>query len=414
MKSFSMRAEPISVLFFSNSFVRGGAEEHMLTLLRHLDRTRFQLNLMCPPRCAEQLRSDLPPDVELHLVSLLRPYDFREARKLFRILRQKHIAILHSHLFAASLAASPIGWLANVPVIIETPHVREAWRHGLFKGSYFVDRIASHFVDHYIAVSDANGRYLIEEKGLPKSKVHVIHNGCDLDKFGPRASRASELKASLNFSPDDPVLMTLGRLEAQKGHRFLLDAFALVHREFPTARLVCIGDGALRSDLVQQCERLHLGKNIRFAGFQSNIPEWLAMADFTVLPSLFEGLPLVAIESLAAERAVIATRVDGSTEVVINEETGLTVPPADVTALASAICRMLRDVQFRSRMAVAGKQWVTAHFSQKRQVQKTQELYTRAWQSSLLRQKHPEFHMRARAEADHPHIPKAAIQIQDS
>jgi len=397
----------ISVLYFSNSFVRGGAEEHILTLLRHLDRKRFQLSFMCPPECARQLGSDVPADVDLYPVSFQRPYHVRGAYQLHRLLKQKNIGILHSHLFGASLAASPIGCLAGVPVIIETPHVREGWRRGFIKGSYFVDRMMSNFVDHFIAVSAANSRYLIEDKKLPGNKVHVIYNGCDLQKFRPLRPLGSNLRASLGFSEQDPVLMTLGRLEPQKGHRYLLEAFAIVRREFPTARLVCIGEGSLRNELVETCRQLQMTDNVRFIGFQSNIPEWLAISDFTVLSSLYEGLPLVAIESLAAERPVVATRADGSAEIVINEETGLTVPPANVPELATAIARMLRDPQFRDRLARAGRQRVTDYFSQEQQIKKTQELYMLAWETLAIRRG------RIRPAGDGTCV-ESAIQVQDN
>jgi glycosyltransferase involved in cell wall biosynthesis len=370
-----MATEPISILHFSNSDVRGGAEEHILTLLRHLDRKYFRLYLVCTPECAEQLRVDLPSDVQLIPLTLSNPFNWRPALQFGRLLQDRKISILHSHLFRASLAASPVGWQRRVPVVIETPHVREAWRRGFFKGRYFVDRGVGHFVDHYIAVSEANAQYLINEKRLPENKIRVIHNGCDLAKFAPNRPMPKGLKQSLGFSDDNPILLALGRLETQKGHRFLLNAHARVTQEFPEARLVCVGEGSLRQELEEQTRRLQIQDSVRFVGFQSNIADWLAIADISVLPSLFEGLPLVAIESLAAERAMIATRVDGTTEVVRDGETGLTVTPAEPQELAEAMLRLLRDPGLRVRLARAGRQWVVNHFDQEQQIRKTQELY---------------------------------------
>jgi glycosyltransferase involved in cell wall biosynthesis len=378
---------PIPVLYFSNSLVRGGAEEHILTLLRQLDRRNFLPHLACTPECAEKLRTDLPEDVRLAEFSLQKPYEWRSALRLARILREENIGILHSHLFGASLAASPIGRMLRVPVIMETPHVREAWRHGLIKGHYFVDRIVCRFVDHYIAVSEANARYLINEKRLPANKVHVIHNGCDFKKFDFTRVAPRGMKQSLGFQEDDVVVLAIGRLEPQKGHRFLLEAHAQVVRQFPKTRLVCVGDGALRQDLEEETRNLQIQDSVRFVGYQSNVTEWLAMADMSVLPSLFEGLPLVGIESLAAERPMVATAVDGTTEIVVNEKTGLTVPPGDAQALADAILRLLQQPDLRRRLARLGRQWVLEHFSQDQQIRKTQELYLRAWDLSSRRSK---------------------------
>jgi glycosyltransferase involved in cell wall biosynthesis len=219
----------------------------------------------------------------------------------------------------------------------------------------------------------------VNEKGLPARKVEVIQNGCDLKKFDIGRAPVRGIRESLGFGEDDPILLALGRLEVQKGHRFLLEAHARVLREFPNARLICVGEGVLRAKLEEMARQLGIHEHVRFVGFQSNVADWLALADISVLPSLFEGLPLVAIESLAAGRAMVATDVDGTAEVVVNEKTGLTVSPENVPELVNAILRLLRQPDLRRQLAQAGRQWVVEHFSQEQQIRKTQELYLRAW-----------------------------------
>jgi len=376
-----MKRSQIAVLYFTNSIVRGGAEEHILTLLRQLDRTLFRPLLVCPPECAEKLRPDLPADVKVEELNLTWPYQITRARRLAKVLSENRVSILHSHLFGSSLAASPVGWWSGVAVIMETPHLREAWRHGLIKGSYFVDRAIGKCVDHYIAVSQANADYLINEKKLPARRVHVIRNGCDLKKFDPQRKAPLGMKSSLGFAEEDPIIVALGRLEPQKGHRILFDAFAQVLREVPNARLVCVGTGALHQELQEQTRRLQIDSGVRFVGYQSDVADWLALADISVLASLFEGLPLVAIESLAAQRCMVATAVDGTTEVVVNEQTGLTVPSEDPKQLADALIRALRQPELRQRLARAGREWVLQNFSQEQQIHKTQQLYLDAFEA---------------------------------
>jgi glycosyltransferase involved in cell wall biosynthesis len=136
----------------------------------------------------------------------------------------------------------------------------------------------------------------------------------------------------------------------------------------------------LRGELESQVRDLGLNDSVRFLGYQSNVLDWLALAHLTVLPSLWEGLPLAAIESLAAGRPVVATAVDGTPEVVIDAKTGLTVPPDDPKRLAEAICRLLREPRLLERMGEEGRRWVIEHFSQERQIRQTQDLYLRAWE----------------------------------
>src|SRR5579864_4900056 len=264
-----MKHGPISVLHFTNATARAGAEEHILTLLRGLDRQYFRLNLVCDPEIADLMRPDVPEDVELIPLAFRRLGHLAAALQLAKIVRDKRVDVLHSHLFWSSLFASPTGYLCRVPVVIETTHVRELWRTGL-KSNFAIDRAVGRCVDAYIAVSEANARYLVREKGLPAKKIKVIRNGSDVRRFDPDYKPSPSFKASLGFAESDPVLVVIARLEPQKGHRVLLNAMSAIRSEFPNVRLVCVGDGVLRSELAEQTRSLGLEENVRFVGVQTN------------------------------------------------------------------------------------------------------------------------------------------------
>jgi glycosyltransferase involved in cell wall biosynthesis len=367
-------------LYYTYTTVRAGVEDHILTLLKGLDRSCFRLHLACPPALAELLRPDLPPDVAVFPVSQFVDGWLRGGRRLARYLREQRIDILHSHMFLSSLFASPVGWLCRVPVIVETSHGREVWRRGRLNSSFLADRAVSRCVDTVIAVSEANAQFLIERKKLPVRKVLVIRNGCDLARFHPDHAAPAGMRESLGIGPEDPVLLIIGRLDPQKGHRVLIEAMPRVVAEFPRVHLVCLGEGALRQELEAQVRGAGLQDRVRFAGFHTNVPDWLALADVSLLPSFHEGLPLVAIESLAAGRPMVASAVDGTPEVVVDGQSGFTFPPGDAMRLADAICRLLRDPALRRQMGADGRTWVLEHFSQERQVRQTQDLYLRRWE----------------------------------
>ncbi len=372
--------KPIPILYFSNETDRGGAEEHLLALLRGLDRNLFRLHLACTNEMAEKLQPDVPDDVEVFPVTLRKPTHFAGMIRLARILRRRQIGILHSHLFYASLFASPVGRLVGVPLVFETPHLKERWRKGRLKSSYAVDRMIGRLVDYYVAVSKANAQYLIEEKMLPPGKIVVIRNGCDVNRFNPAHEVPNGLRASLGFDPGDPVLVEMARLEPQKGHQVLLRALPLIRARFPKTRLVCVGEGSLREELTQQAAALGLKDCVRFVGFQPNVEDWLALATATVLPSFYEGLPLAAIESLAAGKPVLASAVDGTPEVVRHGITGFTFRPGHSGELAETACRILREPELGRAMGQAGRRWVLEHFSLRQQIDKTQALYCQAWE----------------------------------
>ena len=376
----SMSQAPISIMMFCNTIVRAGVEEHILELLRGLDRRQFRLHLACPKVLLDQYGNDIPKDVHVTPIMLDRLSDFRSILLLARTLRQQKIDIVHSHMFQGSLFSAPIARFCSVPVVIETTHVRETWRKGWLKSKFIVDRAVGHLVNHYIAVSEANAKYLIEQKRIPVRKVSVIQNGCSIERVDPSKARPEGIRERIGFSKDDTVLLAIARLEPQKGHKILLQSLSLIHEEFPAIRLVCLGTGALKDELTRLTQELNIESLVRFVGFQSNVADWLAAADISVLPSFYEGLPLTAIETLAAKVPLVATAVDGTPEVVIDGETGILVPPGDPQALAQAIGRLVREPELRRNLALRGRERVVERFTIQRQVEQTASLYLSEWE----------------------------------
>ncbi len=368
----------INILHFDSALVRGGAEEHVLTLLRRLDRARFRPMLAAPPALINMLLADLPAEVELFPISLSGARDLAGAFRLVRLIEHKAVDIVHSHMFQASRLASPLAWLVGVPVIIETPHIREHWRRGWIKGNYWIDRFVGRFVTKYIAVSNANRDYLVNVKRLPAKKVVVVRNGIPVERFDPDHKAPAEMGRSLGITENAPIVAVVARLEPQKGHRILLDAWRLVTESFPQARLVLLGDGSLREQLRAYAKGLNIDRSVVFAGYQTNVADWLALAHFTVLPSFYEGLPLAVIESFAAARTVVATAVDGTIEIVIDGKTGLLVPPGEPARLSAAITQLIASPELARNLGRTGRRFAEEHFSERRQVDETEAVYEAA------------------------------------
>lgn len=380
-------ARPLRVAHFTNSFARGGAEEHILGLLRALDPARFRQWLVCPPELAERMEADLPATVATYPIRLRRLRDWRAGLRWAGWLRQEQIDVVHSHLFYSSLFGTPMARLAGVATVVETPHLREQWRRGL-KAHYEVDRLIGWGVDAYIAVSAANAAYLRQIKGLPERKLHIIPNGINLEAFAPSAAGARQAaiyRAWLAVPPGDPLLLVSGRLEAQKGHAVLLRAMPALRQIFPRLKAVFTGEGSQREALMAQTAAAGLSEAVHFAGFQREMAAWLLAADVVVLPSWFEGLPLAAVEALAAARPVVATAVDGTVEVVRHEQTGLLVPAGDAAALGAAVARLLTEPELARRLATSGFEWAQ-QFDLRRQASATGELYRALCRRSRHRQ----------------------------
>lgn len=353
----------IRLLYFLNSpGVPGGVEEHVAELALRLPVDRFAVTVVCPSSSRPFFEPLARMGRRVLTLDLYRPRHLLAMRRLVRLLRAEAIDIVHCHQFTATMYAAPLARLAGVRTVVETPHLREAWRRGWLKRSYLIDRLVYTTVDRFVAVSRANERHLTEGKGCRPDRIVQIHNGRDLSTFTPDPDARARTRASLEVSDGQFLIVHVGRLAEQKGHRYLLDAYVSVREEVPEARMVFVGDGELRAGLERLVRERGWGDEILFTGYQSTARDFLAAADVVVLPSLFEGLPLVAVEAGAMARPMVATDVDGTAEVVLDGITGLLVPPADPGRLARALIDLARDPRRRERMGAAAREFVAERF----------------------------------------------------
>src|SRR6267378_4234008 len=202
----------------------------------------------------------------------------------------------------------------------------------------------------------------------------VVPNGRDLSVFRPGAG-GDAVRKELGIDRATPLVGVLGRLEEQKGHVYLLEAWPSVLAEFPDARLLLVGDGSLRAALERRVDGLGIRPSVLFAGFRSDAPRVLDALDVLALPSLYEGMPLTAIEASAMAKPVVATAVDGTPEVIREGRTGRLVPPREPATLSRALRALLRDPAAARRMGRAGRDLVLNRFDLMRQVDATARVY---------------------------------------
>lgn len=368
----------VRLMFVLTSPARGGIEEVVLALLQRLDPADFTLALAAPAALLDAYASDLRGvAVDARAVQAESWLRVGEVRRLGEFVRRWRPDVVNPHLFRSTAIAAPLARWHGASAVVETYHGREGWRRGLVRGSFLPDRLVARSLDRAIAVSEAAADFLVRGKGYPAGKVVVVPNGRDLSRFAPGRDREA-VRKELGLDGQTPLVGVVGRLEAQKGHAWLLDAWPEVLRDFPDARLLVVGDGSLREALEARARAASIAHGVRFTGFRTDVPRLLGALDVVVLPSLYEGMPLTAIEAGAMARPVVATAVDGTPEVVRDGETGLLVPPADAPALARAIATMLRDPDTASRMGRAARARALARFDLARQVEATAAVYREA------------------------------------
>ncbi|HEV2287812.1 MAG TPA: glycosyltransferase family 4 protein [Candidatus Acidoferrales bacterium] len=376
----------IRTLQFLVSPVRSGAEEVALELVRGLDPQRFRNYLVCPASLLDAFGRDWQAgDAQALALTLEGPLHWNAARRFMAYLRAEKIDVVHAHMIRAAASAVPLARLAGVPVVVHTCHGREAWRTKWFSRQYWYDRRITAWSDATIAVSESTRRYLLKEKKLETGKVLVIRNGRQLNGFSPNASRREMLRCELGIGAGDPIVGVFGRLEEQKGHRYLIEALPKVLEKVPALHVVFAGDGSLRPGLENSVRSLGLGRSVHFLGYRQDWMNWMDATDIVALPSLYEGMPLVPIEAGAMGKPVLATAVDGTCEVVVDGRTGVLVPPAQPEALADALINLLRDAEKQRAMGEAGARRARDLFSLEQQVRETALLYER-----LLEERQPQ------------------------
>ncbi|MBC7250916.1 MAG: glycosyltransferase [Anaerolineae bacterium] len=354
-----------------------GSENHLLTLASRLDHSRYRLTFCLlverGPDLSAYIAALEDVGVEVVRFPIRADLDPLLLWRLVRFLRAAQPDIVHTHLIHGDLYGTLAARLAGVPVVISTKHNDDAFRR---RGFYaWLDRALARSQSRIITISHHLKRFYTEVEGLPADKLVIIHYGLDAGTFLRGTGEGTEMRAELGVPNDAPLVGVVGRLTEQKGHTYLLDAFAVVVQELPTARLLVVGDGELRPALARQVVRLGLQDSVTFAGRREDVPRIMTALDVLVMPSLWEGFGLVLLEAMAAGKPIVASRVSAIPEIVVDGETGLLVPPRDVKALAAALIELLRNPQRAVEIGRRGRARLEQEFTVERMVAQTEALY---------------------------------------
>ena len=303
------------------------------------DPARFAVSLcgLKPPEPASRLLAEQGVPVT-HLGR--GRFDPRILPDLIRLARARGARVLHVHGYAAAdfgrLAALQLGAKLVLHEHFADPRLPryQAW----------ADRLLAGLTDRAIAVSGSTRDFLVKQRHVPADRVRLIWNGAPLDEFAPVArERALAVRRELGIPEAARVVGALARLSEQKGHRYLLEAAALILKRLPQTRFLIAGDGDQEPALRRQARELRIEAQVVFAGHRADVPAVLGAMDVFCISSSYEGTPLALFEAMASAKSIVSTAVDGCREVLEHEITGLLVPPRDPEALAAALCRALED-----------------------------------------------------------------------
>ncbi len=300
--------------------------------------------------------------------------------QLRRFLQLYPVQIIHSHTIRTLLVA----WMAmfNLPLAagrqvthVTTKHTLTAPRDRQWGAFYSpIDHLALYLPDFLVPVSHLMKTKILAQPWIDPDRVITIPNAIPCDEYFHPEKR-QEFRERCKLVPETIVIGFGGRFEPVKRLDLLLKAFADLLPSFPNIRLALAGEGSLRTQLEQQATQLGIATAVTWLGFCQDIPGFLSALDIYVQSSINEGLPLSVLEAMAARKAVIATNVGGTSEVVRDGETGLLIPGGSVEAIASALQRLLIDPSLRENLAVNGQKYVWTYFDLPVMVLSYEQLY---------------------------------------
>jgi glycosyltransferase involved in cell wall biosynthesis len=355
----------------------GGTENQFMTLSRQLDPSRFDLEFACLRRWGgfiKEIHDRGIPLSEYPVPSFRNVRTFALQARLARHIQRNQVDVVHAYNFYGNVFAVPPARLA-APVVIASIRDRGPYLTSMQKR---VQRYACQFADCVLVNADAVRDWLVAD-GYDASKIVVIRNGVDLSRF-TALPRREALRQELGLPLDTPLVAVVGRLARFKGLEQFLEAVPALARRFPAARFLVVGETApmetaYLTQLRSLAQRLGVGDRVIFTGLRSDVPALLSSVDVAVMPSLNEALSNVLLESMAAGAPVVATRVGGTPEALIDGECGVLVPPGDARAIAMGVSTLLEDPALAGRFGRAARERIAGEFSVDRMVQATEQLY---------------------------------------
>ena len=293
--------KPIRVVQIVGKVMLAGVDIMVMNYYRHIDRNKIQFDFIMDGY------SKTPIDDEIKSmggkVYKVEPYEkniLKSMHQCYEIFKTNHYSIVHSHMNTLSVFPLFEAWRAGVPVRIAHSHSTAAKGEG-FRTimKYMLRPFATLFSTHYCACSEYAGRWLFGDKLFDNGKVHLVKNAIDLDRFSFKPEVRQKVRKELNIDGKF-VVGHVGRFVYQKNHNFLIDIFCEIHRKRPNSVLLLIGEGPLQEQIRQKVSELGLTDSVRFLGLRKDVPDLYQAMDVFVLPSFYEGLPVVGVEAQAA------------------------------------------------------------------------------------------------------------------
>jgi glycosyltransferase involved in cell wall biosynthesis len=342
----------------------GGAQKVTLMTLERLPRDRYDVTLVTGPEGLLRAWAERIPELTRvwmpSLVREVRPLqDLAAFVSLWRLFRRERPDIVHTHSSKAGILGRWAARLAGVPFVFHTAHgfgFTDFQRPPVRALYLWLERMAARISTKVVVVSHANADVAERNGVLKRGDWILCRDAIDVRAFLAETPRR-RLLADWGIAEGETVVGMVACFKPQKAPVDFIEVAARVLRGAPGVRFVMAGDGELRGAVEARIRELGLGDRITLLGWlrEDGMPEFYRNLDIVVLTSLWEGLPCVFSEAMAAELPIVATHVDGAREAVIDGESGFLHPPHDVDGMSRSVLKLLAEPSLRRRMGEAGR-----------------------------------------------------------
>ena len=361
----------IKVLQITDNLGIGGLERVVVNLCKHLNKDLFDVSVVCLNflgAFADELENG---GIKVFLAPKKKKNDYFLFWRLKDIIGKVKPDIVHTHNTNALIDGVIASILKRVPIRVHTDHARQFPDKKKYMA---IEWFLSHFIHKIIAVSDETRENLVKYEKIDRYKITILNNGIDGSSYDINIDTDCK-KKELGISGFTHIIGLGVRLTKQKGLIHLISAAPDILKKFPNTAFVIAGYGVLEKYLKEEVKRLGVDENFFFVGSRLDMPEILQTFDLFVLPSEWEGLPLVLLEAMAAKRAIVATDVGGNSMAIENGLSGSLVPTKNPDTLAKEIIRLLNEPETRKSYADNAYKRFKMEFSAEHMATKHENLY---------------------------------------
>lgn len=367
-----IKRNKIKILFIIDHLDSGGAQKQMIELIKGLNKKVFNIYVCSLDDNRKQLEPELKEiNIPVFGLNQYGKFDLATLFSLYKFIKSKRFSLVHTYLFTSDSYGRIAALLAKTPIVISSIRSVDSWKKWYH---IFADRILTQFTDKIIVNAKVIRTFLIKKEKIAREKIKIIYNGIDLQKWNNDLD-LENIRDELGIKKDELVIGILARNDPVKDHRTFFQAAALVHDKLPHTKFLAAGYRMQAENIRRLAAKYKIDDFLIRKNYLPNIKKIIKLLDISVLTSLIEGCPNFVLESMVMSKPVVATRVGGIPEIVVDNKTGYLIPPQKPSILANRLIKLLKNPEQRKELGANGLRRIKKEFSLKKMLKETEKTY---------------------------------------